>query len=92
MDSIMSQRPHRDENEEEDDWDDEEDFGEEDPDSEDATTMPCPQCGADLYDDAEFCARCENYISQEDAPSESRPIWIWIMLLISLGIAVYWVI
>ena len=45
-------------------------------------TVPCPYCKADILEDAERCPRCENYISAEDAPQASRPLWIWILLIV----------
>jgi hypothetical protein len=53
-------------------------------------TMPCPYCGRAIYDDAERCPYCENYISREDAPSR-HPLWLIIGVLICLAIVALWV-
>ena len=42
---------------------------------------PCPYCGAAVYEEAERCPHCENYISREDAPS-SVPLWIKLTALV----------
>jgi len=53
-------------------------------------TEPCPYCGQPVYEDAERCPACENYISQEDAPL--RQSWTFRLLaLICLAVAVGWV-
>lgn len=60
------------------DWD-----GDDDPDE---CTMPCPSCGADIYDDAERCPICGDYIVGSHASIwNERPVW-WIVLGL-LGIA-----
>jgi endogenous inhibitor of DNA gyrase (YacG/DUF329 family) len=54
----------------------------------DDETVPCPYCGAEVYEDAERCPHCESYISREDAPAR-KPWWIawgvFVCLLIVLG-------
>lgn len=60
-----------------DDEDDE--FDEDDDDS--AETMPCPYCLAAVYDDAERCPRCGQYLSREDAPRRPSP-------LVAVGVAI----
>jgi hypothetical protein len=52
-------------------------------------TMPCPYCGADIYDDSERCASCGSYLSDEDAPS-GRSWSFRLMALICLAVAVCW--
>ena len=58
-------------------------------DDEDDETVPCPYCGAAVYEDAERCPRCENYISREDAPSR-LPLWVKLTALVCLAVAVGW--
>ncbi len=67
------------------DWDDSEDDDTEDVDDS-AETVACPQCGADVYEDAEQCPVCGNYIVHtHDFLWTNRPLW-WILLGV-LGIA-----
>ena len=46
----------------------------------DATaTAVCPHCGATVYEDAEYCPVCDNYITPDANTSSGRPLW-WILL------------
>jgi hypothetical protein len=56
----------------------------------DDVTMPCPYCGKAIYDDAERCPYCENYVSREDAPSK-QPVWLVIGVVICLAIIALWI-
>ncbi|NIP85066.1 MAG: hypothetical protein GTO03_05690 [Planctomycetales bacterium] len=53
----------------------------------DADTVPCPQCGADVYEDAPQCPACGNYITYHH---QLAPLWWWtavvILALIALAI------
>jgi hypothetical protein len=62
-----------------------------DEEGEDDDTMPCPYCRQPVYEDAERCPHCENYLSREDAPPQGKPWWIVIGLLVCLIIAAGWV-
>lgn len=46
-------------------------------------TVPCPYCRADVLEQAQYCPRCENYLSKEDAPATPKPKWIWVLLLVA---------
>ena len=56
-----------------------------DSDDDSSETVPCPKCGADVYEDAEQCPRCGEYITA-GAHLWSGRSWWWIVLS-SLGIA-----
>jgi hypothetical protein len=59
----------------------------------DDTTIPCPHCGAEIYDDAERCPECGEYLSHENAPTTSnKPWWIVIGVLFCLAIVILWAI
>ena len=64
----------------EDDWDDDFDADEGDDfdasNDEDETTIPCPYCRRPIHEEAERCPHCEQYVSQEDAPSSRKPWWL----------------
>ena len=62
-----------------DDWDDDEDD----------STIPCPYCGQEMYEDAPRCPHCGQYISSEDA-APSRAPW-WIILGVVLCLCAIWV-
>ncbi|MBN2473078.1 MAG: zinc-ribbon domain-containing protein [Pirellulales bacterium] len=48
-------------------------------DDEISETVPCPQCGADVYEDAVQCPACGTYITHEANVWSGRPAW-WIVL------------
>lgn len=51
-------------------------------------TVPCPYCRQPVPEDAQYCSRCENYLSAEDAPPSRKPVWIWVGLIVCLVLAV----
>jgi hypothetical protein len=65
-------------------------FADEPADDDRDATIPCPHCGAEIYDDAEQCPACGEYLSDEDAPAARRPWWILIGVAICLAIVVAW--
>lgn len=44
-----------------------------------ADVLPCPECGAEVYEEAERCPVCGNYIVHESNVWSGRPLW-WILL------------
>ncbi len=54
------------------DADEEDDVDQDD----EVSTSPCPYCGAPIYEDAQRCPQCGEYISEEDRPAARRPWWI----------------
>ncbi len=60
-----------------DDWDD-------DP------TIPCPQCGREILEDAERCPYCERYLSRDDAPRRRKPWWIVAGVIACLYVVYRW--
>jgi hypothetical protein len=78
-----------------DDWDDEEDdvvdYGDDD---DEEPTILCPHCRAEIWEEAQQCPECGEYLSLEDrqALHEWQPRWIVItamllLLLIALSLA-----
>ena len=51
------------------------------PDSDDdlAETIPCPQCGAEVYEEAPQCPGCGHYITPDTSPWQGRSV-LWIVL------------
>ncbi len=41
--------------------------------------VACPECGDDVYEDAEQCPLCGAYIVHQYSPWSKRPLW-WIAL------------
>lgn len=76
---------HRDEPDEDDEFDDD-DL----PDGvyhDDAPVMvACPYCREPVYEEAQYCPRCENYISAEDrGAGNAKPLWVWVCLILALA-------
>ena len=70
-----------------DDWDMEDD--EDDDDDGETCVLPGPACGAEVYEDAERCPHCGEYIVRRLQNWEGRPWW-WVVLgLLGIG-AVIW--
>ena len=73
-------------------WDDDDDYGDED---EEEPTILCPNCGAEIWEEAERCPECGEYFS-DDARIDRRtlmPRWITLtavlcLLLLGLGMAI----
>lgn len=75
-----------------DDEDEDDDYGDDYPgDDDDAETVPCPHCGADVYEEAEQCPRCGKYLSAEDAPPSRPRGWVAVVMVLALVAAVMWV-
>jgi len=48
-----------------------------------SSTDPCPHCGAQVYEDAEQCPLCGQYITDEETPRTSQPRWVvWTAIVI----------
>jgi len=48
-------------------------------DDESAELMPCPECGADIYEETQRCPHCGSYITLTSSPLAGRSWW-WIAL------------
>ena len=64
------------------DWDDDEG-------DERAETVPCPYCRKPVFEQAELCPHCRNFISHEDAPSR-KPLWILVGVIACLIPVALW--
>ncbi|HEX8202018.1 MAG TPA: zinc-ribbon domain-containing protein [Isosphaeraceae bacterium] len=58
-------------------------------DSDSSDVVPCPECGAEVYEDAEQCPACGQYIILSTSPWRGRPLW-WILLGLAGFAAVLW--
>jgi hypothetical protein len=87
--------PHRfageDDGEEADGWADDEQESDASSDN-DEPTVPCPHCKEEIHEDAEWCPYCEQYISAEDTPAQSRPWWIILGVLLCLWAVYQWIV
>ncbi len=64
-------------------WDDEDDaefgdYGDDDfgDSSDEVTTVPCPTCGEQIYEETPRCPACGNYVSREDRFVSAYPLWV----------------
>ncbi|MBN9523389.1 zinc-ribbon domain-containing protein [bacterium] len=76
-----------------DDDEDDDDYGDAGygDDDDDAETVPCPHCGAEVYEGAEQCPRCGKYLSAEDRPSARPSGFVIVMMVLALLAALMWV-
>lgn len=84
----------RDENDDgDDDWDEDwdDDFDGDAEDFDEEPTIPCPDCGREIYEDAQRCPACGRYISAEDAPPARKPWWILVGVAACLYAAFRWI-
>jgi len=79
---------------EDDEWDDSEDspIEDDDIDSDDEPTVPCPYCRREIHEDAQRCSYCEQYVSVEDSPPVRKPWWIIIGAVVCLWVAFRWIV
>lgn len=48
--------------------------------------VACPFCREPVYEEAQYCPRCENYLSTEDrGGSNPKPFWMWVCLILALA-------
>ena len=62
-----------------------------DQDDDDDYTMPCPYCRRPIHEDAQRCPYCEQYLSDEDAPTSRKPWWIIVGAVVCLYVVYRWV-
>ena len=59
-------------------------------DDEDSTTVVCPGCGRDMYEDAPQCPSCGTYPSREQHPDAPKPLWLIVGAGLCLLVALTW--
>lgn len=82
--------------EDDNEWDAEDEWESDDgefaaDDEESAATIECPYCQAEIHEDSQRCPFCENYLSREDAPSERKPVWLVVGVVICLILVLLWI-
>jgi hypothetical protein len=81
----------------EDDWEEADGWADDEQESDassddDEPTAPCPHCKKEIHEDAEWCPNCEQYISAEDTPAQSRPWWIILGVLLCFWAVYQWIV
>jgi len=41
--------------------------------------IPCPNCGKEVFDDAEQCPSCGHWLAPDRSPMRGRPSWFLIL-------------
>jgi predicted nucleic acid-binding Zn ribbon protein len=59
-------------------------------DGEDDATSACPYCGRAVFEQAEICPHCRNFISFEDSPRRHAR-WIWAAVILGLISMLWWI-
>jgi endogenous inhibitor of DNA gyrase (YacG/DUF329 family) len=58
----------------------------------DDSTVPCPYCGQEVYEDSPRCPHCGRYISEEDSPPRRMPWWVILGIVLCFCAIVVWII
>jgi hypothetical protein len=85
---------------EDDDWwkrgrspDDEFDDENEEDDADGETTIPCPHCGEDVFDNAEQCPACGMWLIADRRPLTGRPRWFVVLgVVVALLAIATWIV
>ncbi|MGB9626706.1 MAG: zinc ribbon domain-containing protein [Phycisphaerae bacterium] len=77
--------PHR--PTDDDDWSEQEDFDDDSADAE-SDEYPCPACGRSIYDDAEKCPYCGEWITPPGTAETRSRSWFWPILVALLVVVI----
>jgi ribosomal protein L37E len=59
-------------------------------DDDDLTTVACPACGREMYEDAPQCPSCGTYPSREQHSGSPKPLWLIVGAGLCLLVALTW--
>jgi uncharacterized protein (DUF983 family) len=48
--------------------------------------VPCPHCGEQMLEDAEYCPSCDRWMSEEEASKPKSPAWVMVVAAVLLGL------
>lgn len=54
------------------------------PDDDDAATYPCPGCGRQIYEEADACPYCGEYLNFAGTHGFQRPWWVYAGAILAL--------
>jgi hypothetical protein len=69
------------------DFDDDEDNDVEDY-ADEPATIPCPHCGAEVFDDAEQCPACGSWFVRDRRPLTGKPRWFVMLGFVGVLLAI----
>lgn len=77
-----------------DEWNDGEDWvpdeHEFDPGDDELPTIPCPNCRHEMIEESIRCPNCGEYRSDEVIPSDPKPTWIVVGLVLCFCAVFFW--
>jgi hypothetical protein len=47
-------------------------------------TQPCPFCGKEIWEKADLCSHCGNFVAFPEVTVHHRPVWFWIALVLAI--------
>ena len=56
----------------------------------DAETLPCPECGQPVYEEADQCPHCGQYVTFSSSHAFANKPWWWIALGLLGTLALLW--
>lgn len=75
---------HADDDASDDAWGDDDEASSDD-------TLPCPACGAAVFEDSPRCPACGEYVTPGGSGVAARPAWVVLTALVCLAIALWWI-
>jgi len=54
-------------------------------------TVPCPFCKGQVYEDAEWCPTCRNYLFYDGSLGRQKPWWLVVGVVVCLLVVLYWI-
>jgi hypothetical protein len=54
-------------------------------------TVPCPFCKHPVYENAEWCPQCRNYLFYDGEPAAPKPRWLIAGVVACLLVVLYWI-
>ncbi|GIW97690.1 MAG: hypothetical protein KatS3mg111_1023 [Pirellulaceae bacterium] len=73
-------------------WDEDEGAWGDDPSSEEDCFVPCPICLEPVYEEAQRCPHCDNYIVASDSLASRRPMWFYLAFVLAGLVVTLWIV
>lgn len=54
-----------------------------------SATVPCPKCGAAVYDEAEWCHKC-GHVLGDGTDGKKMPVWVYITVAVAVGVVAFY--
>jgi predicted RNA-binding Zn-ribbon protein involved in translation (DUF1610 family) len=53
-------------------------------DDEELDLLPCPSCGEPIYEEAEACPYCGEYVTHSTSVLASKPLWFVVLAILGI--------